>query len=89
MTLSRRYEGPHIDHPSRHDVEVALQALDIREEQEREAIRKFWKRERRGIKLGLVLKAFYWAAIGLGFLWVAWVLADAALDWLWQGLGGR
>ena len=89
MTLSRRYEGPHLDHPSRHDVEVALQALDIHEEQEREAIKAFWRRERRGVKVGLVLKAFYWAAVGLGFIWLAWVVANGFMDWLLEGLGGR
>lgn len=58
MTLSRRYEGPHLDHPSRHDVEVALQALDIEDEREKALIRSFWARERLGLRLKVALLRF-------------------------------
>jgi len=76
------------DYVSQKEVENTIAGLGL-DDLEAEDLRNFYRRERRGIKLGLVLKAFYWAAVGLGFLWVAWVLADAALDWLWQGLSNR
>lgn len=38
---------PKLDIPSRVDVEKAIEALFIEEEREKEAIRKFWARERR------------------------------------------
>ena len=83
---------PNLNNVSRHDVEVALQALDIEDERERAAIRAFWRRERAGYKIhwGKVLvSVLWWAGCGLAGMWVLWVLANAALDWLWQGLGGR
>lgn len=38
-----------LSHPMHHDVEVALQALEIEDEREKEAIRAFYRRERPGM----------------------------------------
>jgi len=46
---------PNLSNPSRHDVEVALQALDIEDEREKALIRSFWARERRGLRLKVAL----------------------------------
>ena len=73
------------DYVSQKEVENTIAGLGL-DDLEAEDLRNFYRRERRGIKLGLVLKAFYWAAVALGFIWLAWVLADAALDWPWAGL---
>jgi len=76
------------DYVSRKEVENAIAGLGL-DDLEADDLRAFYRRERRGIKLGLVLKAFYWAAVGLGFIWLAWVVANGFMDWLLEGLGGR
>ena len=76
------------DYVSQKEVENTIAGLGL-DELEAEDLRNFYRRERRGIKLGLVLKAFYWAAVGLGFIWLAWVVANGFMDWLLEGLGGR
>ena len=37
---------PSLKEPSRNDVELALQALEIEDQREKEAIRLFWERQR-------------------------------------------
>jgi len=76
------------DYVSEKEVENIIAGLGL-DDLEADDLRAFYRRERRGIKLGLVLKAFYWAAVGLGFIWVAWVIANGFMDWLLDGLGGR
>jgi len=76
------------DYVTEKEVENTIAGLGL-DELEADDLRAFYRRERRGIKLGLVLKAFYWAAVGLGFIWVAWVIANGFMDWLLDGLGGR
>jgi len=76
------------DYVSQKEVENMIAGLGL-DDLEAEDLRNFYRRERRGIKLGLVLKAFYWAAVGLGFIWVAWVIANGFMDWLLEGLGAR
>lgn len=69
------------DIPSRNDVEVALQQLEIEDEREREAIRAFWARERECIKLSLgwrYVLAFCAAAVAAGLFY--WFLLAPAID---------
>ena len=37
---------PSLKEPSRNDVELALKALEVEDEREKEAIRLFWERQR-------------------------------------------
>ena len=67
--------------PSHADVELALKALEIEDEREKEAIRRFYARERQGIKfhwwkvLWFCLKVGFWAAVTYALLWL-WPIAQ-------------
>lgn len=65
--------------PSRNDVELCIRALEIEDEREKEALRKFYAREREAID-------FKWAnLLRWPVLWRSAVLLAcvAALLWLW------
>jgi hypothetical protein len=73
----------HTDIPSRTDVEVALQALEIEDEREKEAIRKFYERERKPIQITwkTLLVVGILIAIGVGSLLCLASYYLSAVNW--------
>ena len=61
---------PKLDIPSRQDVEFAIQAMEIEEQREKDAIRKFWERERESSYLHLSGKQI-WTAFWRILFWVS------------------
>ena len=65
--------------PSYYDIELAIKALDIEEEREKEAIRAFYARERRGVILN-GWKLLGWCLAGAALGWAIWFVSHEIVD---------